>query len=207
MNVKTKNKTRGNIKNAVMKHINESRPHSVFFITDYTNLGSPETIRKILYEATLNGIIEKAAHSIYFKPKVSRFGNIPIPPEIIAKEIANRDKCEILPAGSTAANIIGLSTQVPVCLSYITTGSTRTVNIGDRKISFRHASPKNFAAKGKAIPLLLQGIKEIGKDNISNIELDVIKHFMEKYPDPHLKEDLLIAPVWIQQIIKRLIKQ
>lgn len=198
---------RVNIKNTVIRSIDESKPHSIFFISDYTDLGSAETIRKILHEATILGMLEKAGHGIYIKPKVSRFGNVPVPLEKIAREIADRDKCEILPTGSTAANLIGLSTQVPMNLSYITTGSTRTIKIGERKISFRHASPKNFAAKGRVIPLLIQGIREIGEDNISGNEVDAIRRFINQQQDPYLQEDLPLAPAWIQRIIKRLKQQ
>lgn len=198
------NGDRGNIKATVMKSIAESQPHSVFFISDYANLGAAETIRKILHEATITGILEKAGHGIYIKPKVSRFGKVPIPLEKIAREIADRDKCKIFPTGHTAANIIGLSTQVPMNLSYITTGSTRTIKIGERKISFRHASPKNFAAKGRAMPLLIQGIREIGEENISGSEYKAIRRFIDKQQDPYLHEDLLLAPAWIQRIIKKL---
>lgn len=199
--------TRGNIKHYVMRSIDESQPHSIFFISDYAGLGAAETIRKILHEATLSGVLEKAGHGIYIKPKISRFGKVPVPLEKIAREIADRDKCEILPTGSTAANLIGLSTQVPMNLSYITTGSTRTIKIGGRTISFRHASPKNFATKGRVIPLLIQGIKEIGEENISGVEYEAIRRFIEKQQDPYLQEDLLLAPAWIQRIIKKLMQQ
>lgn len=205
-NVNMNSGKRGHIKYAVMRSIDESKPHSIFFISDYTYLGAAETIRKILHEAMLTGILEKAGHGIYIKPKISRFGNVPVPLEKIAREIADRDKCEILPTGSTAANLIGLSTQVAVNLSYITTGSTRTIKIGGRKISFRHASPRNFAAKGKVIPLLVQGIREIGEENISGTELEAIRRFVEKQQDPYLQEDLPLAPVWIQIIIKKLMQ-
>lgn len=201
------NSARGYIKHTVMKKINESESHAIFFITDFTELGSAETIRKILHEAIINGILEKAGHGIYFKPKVSRFGKVPMPLEKIAREIADRDRCEILPTGSMAANMIGLSTQVPMNLSYITTGSTRTINIGKRKISFRHASPKNFGAKGTVIPLLIQGMREIGEENISGTDFDAIKRFIEKQQDRHIHEDLQLAPVWIQRIIKNLMQK
>lgn len=197
-------KQRGNIKSTVMKIIDESQPHSIFFISDYARLGSSETIRKILYEATLNGLLENAGHGIYIKPKISRFGHVPVPLEKIAREIAERDKCEILPAGNTAANLIGLSTQVPMNLSYITTGSTRTIKIGKRKISFRHASPKNFAAKGRVIPLLIQSLREIGEENITRADNDAIKRFINCQNDPYLQEDLELAPAWMQKIIKKL---
>lgn len=198
---------RGYIKTNLMKEINESPPHSIFFITDFTDLGAAETIRKILHEAIQNGALEKAGHGIYIKPKGSRFGNVPIPLEKLAREIAERDKSEILPSGGLAANLIGLSTQVPMNLSYITTGSTRTINIGDRKIVFRHASPKNFAAKGNVIPLLIQGMKEIGENNMTVAEYDVIRSFINKQHDPYLREDLLLAPAWIQRIIRKLMQK
>ena len=198
---------RGNIKHYVMRSIDESQPHSIFFISDYADLGAAETIRKILHEATISGILEKAGHGIYIKPKISRFGKVPVPLEKIAREIADRDKCEILPTGSTAANLIGLSTQVPMNLSYITTGSTRTIKIGDSKISFRHASPKNFAAKGKVIPLLIQGIKEIGEESMSGAEYEAIRRFIDKQQDPYLQEDSPLAPAWIQKIIKKLMQE
>lgn len=201
------NTERGYIKHYVMRSIDENQPNSIFFISDYADLGSAETIRKILHEATITGVLEKAGHGIYIKPKVSRFGKVPVPLEKIAREIADRDKCEILPTGSTAANLIGLSTQVPMNLSYITTGSTRTIKIGDRKISFRHASPRNFAAKGRVIPLLIQGIREIGEANISGAEYEAISQFIDKQKDPYLPEDLSLAPAWIQKIIKKLVQQ
>lgn len=207
INVNMNAAERGNIKHYVMKSIDESQPHSIFFISDYADLGAAETIRKILHEATITGMLEKAGHGIYIKPKISRFGKVPVPLEKIAREIADRDKCEILPTGSTAANLIGLSTQVPMNLSYITTGSTRTIKIGDRKISFRHASPKNFAAKGRVIPLLIQGIKEIGEESMSGVEYEAIRRFVDKHQDPYLKEDLPLAPAWIQRIIKKLMQE
>lgn len=206
INVNMNSAERGNIKHNVMKSIDESQPHSIFFISDYADLGAAETIRKILHEATISGVLEKAGHGIYIKPKISRFGKVPVPLEKIAREIAARDKCQILPTGSTAANLIGLSTQVPMNLSYITTGSTRAIKIGDRKISFRHASPKNFAAKGSVIPLLIQGIKEIGAENISGVEYEAIRLFIDKQQDPYLQEDLQLAPAWIQRIIKKLMQ-
>lgn len=56
---------RGKIKHFVMRSIDESQPHSIFFISDYANLGATETIRKILHEATISGVLEKAGERIY----------------------------------------------------------------------------------------------------------------------------------------------
>ncbi len=196
---------RGCIKNSIMKKIEEVVPHSIFFISDFINIASPETIRKVFFQAVKEGILERVGQGIYVKPKGSRFGNVPVSLEKIAQEIAVRDRCEILPSGSTAANIVGLSTQVPMNLSYITTGSTRTIAIGKRKLNFRHASPKNFACKGTVVPMLIQALKEVGEYNLTDSQYAAIRNFIEKTPDRYLNEDLLLAPMWIQRIVKNLI--
>lgn len=46
-----------------MRIIDESKPHSILFISDYTDLGASETTRKILHEATLSGLLEKASQN------------------------------------------------------------------------------------------------------------------------------------------------
>lgn len=196
--------SRGYIKNSVLKKIESSDPHSIFFISDFADSGSPETIRKIFFHATMDGLLERISQGIYVKPKESRFGRVPVALESIAQKIADRDKCVILPTGNTAANLIGLSTQIPMNLSYITTGSTRTINIGNRRLNFRHASPKNFAHKGKTVPILIQGLREIGEKNMTDQHFTAIRNFIEKSADPYLKEDILLAPQWIQRIIKKL---
>ena len=197
-------KSRRNIKQDVMTTIADSEPHSVFFISDFQRLGSPETIRKIFFQASLEGMLERISQGIYVKPKESRFGKVPISLEKLAFKIADRDHSTILPTGSTAANIIGLSTQIPMNLSYITSGSTRTLEIGNRKLYFRHASPKNFASKGKVMPIIIQGMKEIGETNMTDQQFSAIKNFIENNTDQYLSEDLCLAPVWIQKIIKKI---
>ena len=46
---------------------------------------------------------------------------------------ATRDKAQVLPSGMTALNILGLSTQVPMNYTYLTTDSERTVKLANRQ--------------------------------------------------------------------------
>ena len=81
------------------------------------------------------GLVEHIAHGIYAKPMISRFGKVPVPLEAVAMEIAVRDNVQILPTGLTAANILGVSTQIPLTVSFITTGSSRVINVGNFSFS------------------------------------------------------------------------
>ena len=79
--------------------------------------------------------------------------------------------------------------------------------ISKRIIKFKHAAPRNFAYKGKTIPLVVQALKELGKVNIDEQTLSALSAYMEKAPDKDsFEKDLHLAPAWIQHIVKPLIK-
>lgn len=195
------------IKSKIFKRLKDSPENSVFFLSDFSELGSIETIRKVLFQARLQGLITNLCHGIYLKPLVSRFGEVPPPLETIAEAIAERDHVEIMPTGSTAANILGISTQVPMIVSYLTTGSSRKIPIKNRIIIFKHAAPRNFAYKGKTIPLIVQALKELGKANIDESTLSTLSAYIDKAKDcDTFATDILLAPQWIQAIVKPMIK-
>lgn len=196
------------IKATIFKRLEESPANTVFFLNDFSELGSLETVRKVMFQARLQGLITHLCHGIYLKPMRSRFGEVPPSLEKIAEAIAERDHVEIMPTGSTAANILGLSTQVPMIVSYLTTGSSRRIPIGKRVILFRHAAPRNFAYRGKTIPLIVQALKELGKANVNGHALSALSSYMGKAQDSDTFEsDILLAPAWIQAIVKPLIKR
>lgn len=200
----TQEKNDKNIKTTILNRIKRSPEHSVFFLTDFARITSLETVRKVLSQACDAGLLTHIAHGIYVKPMMSRFGEVPIPLEKIAEEIAARDHVQIMPTGSTAANMLGLSTQVTMTVSYITTGASREIKIGNRSIRFRRAAPRNFAYKGRTIPLIVQVFKELGKDNIRENELSAVSRYMSMANDKEtFTEDILLAPMWIQNLIKK----
>ena len=107
----------------------------------------------------------------------------------------------LLPTGVHALNILGLSTQVPLKLVYLTDGSPRKINIGNRTIHFKKTTPKNLALKGKTSKLVVQALKEIGKDKATEKELNRIKTLLQKEDITDLKHDISLAPQWIAEIM------
>ena len=151
----------------------------------------------------------RLTHGIYLFPVIDKQIGLLYPsPEKIAKAIAKRDNARILPTGSHAMNLLGLSTQVPMNVVYLTDGSPRKVDIGNRKITFKKTSPRNFEYKGKIIPLVVGALKEIGEDHIDEEQLKqlerVLLHSEEK---KILLNDTNLAPTWIKKIILPLINK
>ncbi len=73
-----------------------------------------------------------AAGLYYFPRKNERMG-IPLSPDTdeIAAALARQTGTRIAPSGATAANRLGLSTQVPAKAVYLTDGRTRRVRVGN----------------------------------------------------------------------------
>ena len=75
----------------------------IFFISDFTQLGNYEAVRKSLQRLTTEEKIKRISKGIYFLPKNhERLGILFPHAEEIAKAIAKRDKARIIPTGSTA---------------------------------------------------------------------------------------------------------
>lgn len=147
------------------------------------------------------GKIDRVGHGVYVVPKISsRIGKVPPSLEEIALAIAERDHAKILPAGPFALNKLGLSTQVPLKLVYITNGAPRNVKIGKRTIKFKPVAPRNFAYKGKISGLVAQALKDVGEKNVTTeMRLHVVKH-LHKEKAEVIKHDAGVAPYWIAKI-------
>jgi hypothetical protein len=105
-----------------------------------------------------------------------------------------------------ALNALGLSTQVPMNVVYLTDGAARRITVGRRKIIFRKTVPKNLSAIGKISGLAIQAMKEIGKDQITEKEIKIILTQLIKEEPNRLEHDIQLAPEWIRIIMRQALK-
>lgn len=130
------------INSTTLKQRIEAMPEDcILFRSDFPEYHT-EFVGSILTELTNEGTLVKIAHGIYAKPRKSRFGNVLPSVDKIVQAIAVRDKAKVLPSGMTALNSLGLSTQVPMNYTFLTTGSERTVIISNRKVILKRGVPK-----------------------------------------------------------------
>ena len=123
----------------------------------------------------------------------------------VCRAIAKRDKARIEPTGVFALHSLGLSTQIPVNVVYLTDGIPRKIKYGNRTIKFKKTAPKNLAMKGKVSSLVIAALKQIGKENVSQeVELQLTKA-LKKESVENVKHDALLAPVWISKLIFQLV--
>lgn len=175
----------------------------IFFIADFTELGNYEAVRKSLQRLTKDDSIKRIAKGIYFLPKKhERLGIIYPHAEQIAKAIAKRDKARIIATGSTALNLLGLSTQIPMKVVFLTDGSARNIKVGNQTIQFKKTNPKNLSTEHRLTNLIIQALKAIGEKNVQQEQIGKIQMIIDKSGERKLiYQNLKNAPVWIQKTI------
>lgn len=172
---------------------------AIVFVSDFAAFGTAENVKKVLLRLEKKQLLVRLAHGIYLYPKIDKELGILYPStESIAEAIAKRDKIRIIPTGIYALQQLGISTQIPMNVIYLTDGAPRKIKVGKRTITFKKTVPKNLAIKNKILSNIVQGLKELGKENITDEVKQKINQALEKVPVEILKEEILNAPVWVR---------
>lgn len=196
------------VDNKIIVKIKKSKRGSLFFIEDFLNLGTSKAVSKALERLVEKEDLSRVSRGIYSRLRIDPIlGAISPTTEEIAEAVRRRDKARIIPAGILVLNAVGLSTQVPMNLVYLTDGAARTIQIGKQKIVFKKTSPRNLAAIGTISSLAIQALREIGKDNVTEDEINIILRQLEKEDPYRLQHDIKLAPEWIRIIMRQALKK
>lgn len=188
----------------ILTKIKKAKRGTLFFTSDFTQLVNAKAVSKALQRLVSKREIHRVARGIYARLRKSDFGGFVYPgADDIAKAIARKDRAKIIPTGSMAMHLLGLSTQVPLKVVYFTDGSPRKINLGNQTILFKKTTPKTLAIRGELSQLAIQALREIGKDYTTDKEKERIIELLKMEKKTHLVHDTRLAPVWIQEIMRR----
>lgn len=195
------------IEDKILAEIRNAERGKLFFVEDLLTYGSAKGVAKALERLVKKGEVTRVARGIYSILEVDEvIGPLSPTTDAIAKAISERDQARIIPTGSAALNALGLSTQIPMNVVYLTDGSARKITLGNRTIKFKKTAPKNLAAVGQISSLTIQALKEIGKENITEKEISIILKQLAKEKPDHLTHDIKLAPEWIRIIMRQALK-
>jgi hypothetical protein len=196
------------VSNKIVEYIKRNRHGKIFFADEFRKFGSNEAVRQTLSRLCKRIFLIRLSAGIYLYPQHDKLIGIVYPSiESIAKVIAKREKTRLIPTGAYALNALGLSTQVPAKVIFLTDGTARVVKIGKRAtVKFKRTVAKNLSYKGKLSLLAISALKEIGKDNATDEQLQKIKEALLHEKRENIIHDTNLAPVWISKIISKLIE-
>jgi len=100
---------------------------AVFVPSDFLDIGSRQAVDLALHRLVKKDMLRRLARGLYNYPKTHPVMGVLSPgPDAIAKALAGKDMIRLQPSGAYAANLLGLSTQVPARIVYLTDGPSRT---------------------------------------------------------------------------------
>jgi hypothetical protein len=177
----------------------------VFTTAHFFDLGSRAAVAKTLERLTDSGTIRRLAQGLYDYPKKHPvLGELPANYERIAQALAGRDSLKIQPSGAYAANLLGLTEQVPARIVFLTDGSNRKVQVKNQQIVLKRTTPKNMATAGKISGLVIQALRYLGKNHIDDKTIGILNKRLTRDDKRQLMRDLRYAPAWIGSIFRQL---
>jgi hypothetical protein len=114
---------------------------------EFLHLGSRAAVDQAFSRLTKGGKLLRAARGTYVVPVSSRFGSRAPAPEKVVRALAAQSGQIVAPHGASAANVLGLTQQVPIREVYLTSGRTRTLKLDRAEVLMKHA-PRWMLALG-----------------------------------------------------------
>jgi len=177
----------------------------VFTPAHFQSLGTRNAIASALKRLKANGTIRQLTRGLYDYPSTDPvLGTLSPSAERIARALVVRDALRLQPSGDYAANILGLSEQIPSKIVFLTDGPARKVRIGKREIILQHTTPRNMATAGRKSGTIIQGLRYLGKDRVDQRVIDILSRRISEEEKASIRKDLTHAPGWIADLIRPL---
>ncbi len=177
----------------------------VFTPKHFQDIGSSAAIDSTLRRLKAAGAIRQLARGLYdFPAKDPVLGTVAPSADAIARALVVRDAIRLQPSGAYAANMLGLSEQVPSRIVFLTDGPARNIKIGNREIHLQHTTPRNMATAGRKSGTLIQALRYLGQDQINDQTLAILRRQITDSDRPIIQKDLHHAPAWIADLLRPL---
>jgi hypothetical protein len=200
-------KPKSSIDGAIRTHIAAAESGRVFSPTDFIHLGSRAAVDKVLSRMSASGELRRIGRGLYDRPRNHPvLGDLLPSADEIARALAGKGNLRIQPSGAYAANLLGLSEQVPLKLVFLTDGASRTVQIGSQTIVLKHTTPRNMATAGRISGLVIQALRHLKQSNIDDQVMARLRQRLSDDDKAVLLADVASAPAWIADVMRRIAK-
>jgi len=197
--------TESNIEADISRRVHRSKPGTVFTPTLFASLGSRAAIDKAMQRLVARGEVRRLSRGLYDKPRQDPLlGTLWPSVDAIVAALTGKDKLRLQPTGAYAANLLGLSDQVPARVEFLTDGTSRTVKVGPMQIVLKRTTPRQMAAAGRTSGLVFQALRSLGPDHVTPQRLNKLRRTIPVDKRRALLDDLVLAPGWMQPTLRAL---
>ncbi len=193
----------------IIERISDNDRGWAFSKRDLLDLGADAAVRKALSRLESDGTIRRVCRGIYEYPRYSEFLEQKLSPDIdqVARALARKFRWRIQPSEATALNFLGLSTQIPGRVQYLSDGPTRSYKIGKITLEFRHRTLKESGLKNSESALIVQALKGLGKERATDREIQKIRQWLPTEKRATVLRDTRLVTGWVYEIIREVCRE
>ena len=131
-------------------------------------LGKRDAVDQALRRLAARGRLVKITRGRYALPITSRFGIRPPAPEVVIAQLNHEGAQQLVSSGAAAANALGLTTQMPVQLTFLArTRSQKRYVFGKQQVTIRPAAAWNFLLPDRPAGQAIRALTWLGPDQAS----------------------------------------
>src|SRR6266849_1211208 len=194
------------IQDKIVDRLRRQGRGKVFTPKDFLDLGRREAVDQALSRLAKAETVQRLGRGLYYYPKINKRLGIAIPPDVdeFADALARQTGSRIVPSGATAANRLGLSTQVPAKPVYLTDGRSRQVRVGNFVIVIKHVSPKELPVGNRTSATVLQALRHLGQDAVDSTVVSRIRKALSPRKRSQLLRDARYTTDWIADAVRKI---
>jgi hypothetical protein len=174
--------------------------------SDLLALGARAAIDQALSRLFRHGTIRRVGRGLYMWPLINKLLNQPMTASVdsMAKAWARKNGLRIIPFGAHAANLLGLSTQVPAKIVYYTNGRTQTIKLGAFPVRFLNRGPRTMDVSGRLAPHVFQAVRWMGRHGMTPQNIGHLQTILKPRDKSDLIRNLWYASAWMKPILKQI---
>lgn len=184
------------------------RSASAFSAKQFEKIGSPAAIRQALSRLARAGKIRRIRQGLYDLPrKHPIIGQTAPDPMAAVRALMEGSQSRWQVSGAYAANLLGLSEQVPARIVILTDGVPRQVVLGKLTLTFRRTAPRNLLAAGRPAGLILQAIRHLRADGLEESRLLELRSRLDPRTRAELAKMTPKLAAWMRPIVRQLTQE
>lgn len=177
----------------------------VFTVRDFDDLGTRAALDQALARLTHAGTIRRLDRGVYDFPRIHPVvGPMWPSTDAVAQAVARRTGSHLKGSGPLAANLLGLTTQVPAQTTYLTDGPSRSVHVGKLVVDIRHAGRVDMLLSDTLAGLVITALRYLGRDAVDAGTLKRLSGTLDSKNKRKLRSVKPQLPAWLAAAVDQI---
>ena len=160
------------------------------------HLGSRAALDQALSRLVRRGKLLRAGRGVYVSPVTSRFGSRAPSVQKVLEELSVQRGETVVPSGASAANALGLTTQVPTRMVYFTSGRNRKITLGKQVVHLQHVPAWQLTLAKEPAGEIIRALAWAGPEKV-NQALKEIETKVPRFEFQRISQQSALLPLWM----------